>query len=216
MKYLRNTSIVLLFLLIFLFFSNFTITNNAKLFTYTNIIELPKKQVALVLGARVYSNGRMSSILSDRVKTALELYRGGKVSKILLSGDHGTKDYDEVNAMKNYLLINNVKEEDVFMDHAGFDTYDSVYRAREIFQVDSMIVVTQKFHLSRAVYIARKLGIDAVGITADKQKYQNMQRNEIREILARAKAYIDILLKSKPKFLGETIDIQGDSKKSWD
>ena len=190
--------------------------NESLGFMYSDIGKIPQKQVALVLGARVKANGTLSDILKDRVLTALDLYRAKKVSKILLSGDHGTKEYDEVNAMKDFLLKEKVRPEDLFLDHAGFDTYDSVYRARDIFQVESMIVVTQEFHLVRAVYIARGLGIDAIGMTADRQQYLGIVRYQIREIPARIKAFFDVVFGSKPKFLGDTIPITGESQKSWD
>lgn len=216
MKYFKYGIILIFIIFLFVFLVNRLIIKDNKNLIFSELNKTPKKQTALVLGARVYDNGSMSSILSDRVKTAIELYKLGKVEKILLSGDHGTKEYDEVNAMKDYLLKNNVKEEDIFTDYAGFDTYDSVYRAKAIFQVESMIIVTQEFHLPRAIYLARKLGIDTIGFKADKQKYQYMRRNEARESLARVKAFIDIKLKSEPKFLGDTILIIGDGRESWD
>ncbi len=177
---------------------------------------LSKKQVALLLGARVYSNGNLSHVMQDRAETAIEIYKLGKVSKILISGDHGTSEYDEVNTIKDYLLERGVKGEDIFTDHAGFDTYDSVYRARDIFKVSSMIIVTQKFHLPRAVYIADSLGIDSAGIVADKRDYRDKERNQIRESVARVKAFLNVSFRAKPKFLGEVISIEGDSRESWD
>lgn len=175
-----------------------------------------KKQTALVLGARVWSSGQMSDIFADRAKVAIDLYKNGKVEKILVSGDHGREEYDEVNAAKEFLLQNEIQGEDIFLDHAGFDTYDSLYRARDIFQVESLIVVTQDFHLPRALYLARKLNIDALGVSADLQTYIGADRREAREKLARIKAWLNIVFKSKPKFLGEAIPITGDSQKSWD
>ncbi|MFZ2190004.1 MAG: ElyC/SanA/YdcF family protein [Candidatus Magasanikiibacteriota bacterium] len=181
-----------------------------------DITKVGESQTALVLGAKVNSNGSLSAILGDRAKTALELYQNKKVKKILVSGDHGTTEYDEVNALKQYFLDNGVPGEDIFLDHAGFDTYDSIYRARDIFQVESLIIITQRFHLSRAVYIAEKLGLNVKGFSADKQAYRDEIRLEIRESLARIKAYFSILFNTKPKFLGEVIPITGDSHLSWD
>lgn len=215
-KKLRISFFVFLFVLLGTFFIYQFVADASSGFLYSDIQKIPQKQVALVLGAKVKSSGAMSDILKDRVATALDLYRAKKVSKILVSGDHGEEEYDEVNAMKDFLLKEKVRPEDLFLDHAGFDTYDSVYRAREIFQVDSLIVVTQEFHLVRAVYIARSLGIDAVGMAADRQKYLGMARNELREIPARVKAFLDVAFGSKPKFLGEKIPITGESGKSWD
>lgn len=216
MKYIKIAAILFLFFSATIIYTNIVVFSKCKFQIYEKLEETPSRDTVLILGARVYSNGKMSSVLLDRVKTGMELYKKGRASKILLSGDHGTNEYDEVKAMKDYLVLNNVKEEDIFMDHAGFDTYDSMYRARDVFEVRSMIVVTQEFHLVRAVYTARELGIDAVGLKADKQNYLYMTRNNIRETLARVKAYFDITFNSKPKFLGEVIDITGDGRESWD
>lgn len=189
-------------------------TNSSSLFK--NAQDVPQKQVALLLGAKVYQDGRMSDMLTDRAVTAVELYQNQKVQKILVSGDHGRDNYDEVNTMKKYLLDHDVPAEDIFLDHAGFDTYDSVYRAKTIFEVQSMIIVTQDFHLPRAMYIAKGLGLDAVGLAADKHQYVGESYNEFREIFARVKAFFDVSFHAQPKFGGEVIPITGDSKLSWD
>jgi SanA protein len=152
----------------------------------------------------------------DRADVAVEVYKAGKAEKILISGDHGRNEYDEVNAARKYLLAKGVPAEDIFLDHAGFDTYDSLYRARDIFQIKTLIISTQNFHLPRAVYIARKMGIGAWGVSADKHLYGNEQYYEMREALARAKAWLDVLFQAEPKFLGEAIPITGDSRASWD
>lgn len=206
-------------LIFFILFSagiNVFILNVSEGFIYKNIAQVPSKKVALVLGAKVFADGRLSDIVKDRVLTAIDLYSSGKVEKVLVSGDHGTKAYDEVNTIKDFLLKNGVPGKDIFLDHAGFDTYDSVYRARAIFQVPAMIIVTQDFHLPRAVYEARALGLDAVGLSADRHVYLSSSYNEFRESLARVKAFFDVTLQSKPKFLGEVIPIGGDSTLSWD
>ena len=202
--------------IIFLFLISNHVKNIGKELIYQNVENIPNKQTALILGARVYNNGRMSDILLDRVKTAIELYQKNKIEKILVSGDHGRESYDEVNAIKDYLLEKEIPSEIIFLDHAGFDTYDSIYRAKEIFQINSLIIVTQKFHLPRALYIAQKLKIETLGIVADKHTYINSQKNELREILARFKAYLNITFHSKPKFLGDIILIAGDNSLSWD
>ena len=139
-----------------------------------------------------------------------------KVSKILVSGDHGTVEYDEVNTVKAYLLENGVQPENIFLDHAGFDTYDSIYRAKEIFEVESVVIVTQEFHLPRAVYIGNSLGIETHGYIADRQPYVAAIWNSFRESLARIKAFLNVTLNSKPKYLGEPIPITGDGTLSWD
>lgn len=173
-------------------------------------------QAALVLGARVWANGQMSDIFKDRVDVAIKLYREHHVSKILVSGDHGRKDYDEVNAAKKYLLEQGIPPEDIFLDHAGFDTYDSMYRARDVFQAQSLVVVTQKFHLPRALYTAGALGIPACGMSADLHPYPGDAKRNVREVLADVKAWWNVNLHSKPKFLGEAIPLSGDGRKSLD
>ncbi len=190
--------------------------SSGDIFQYNELDQVSPSQVALVLGAKVYADGRLSLMLTDRVDTAFELYAHGKVQRILVSGDHGKTTYDEVNSMKNYLLTKGVKPEDLFLDHAGFDTYDSVYRAKELFLADSVTVVTQCFHVYRAVYIGKSLGMKIQGVCADKREYAGMVWNELREVLARSKAWVDVHTGAKPKFLGEPIPLSGDSHKSWD
>jgi SanA protein len=144
------------------------------------------------------------------------LYNNGKVDKILVSGDHGQDDYDEVNSAKEYLLENNVKPEDIFLDHAGFDTYDSLYRARDIFQAESLVIVTQNFHLPRALYMSDKLGLNSCGVSADLHKYLGEGTRDRREILAKVKAWLNITFNSKPKYLGDKIPLSGSGLNTWD
>lgn len=185
-------------------------------FIFDDIDNVPEAQTAIILGAKVHEDGTMSDMLYDRVMTAIDLYNGGKVEKILISGDHGRIAYDEVGTVKDFLLKKGVKKQDIFIDHAGFDTYDSMYRARDIFKIDSAIVVTQEFHLNRAVYIGKSLGLNVYGMKADRHIYLGMEMNIFREYFARVKAFFNVLFNSKPKFLGEEIPITGDSSRSWD
>ncbi|SFL93196.1 protein SanA, affects membrane permeability for vancomycin [Paenibacillus sp. 1_12] len=175
--------------------------------------DAPKTDVILVLGARVYPNGSVSAILGDRLQAALELKAAGKADRFLVSGDHGKVDYDEVNAMRVFLEERDVQPQDIFMDHAGFSTYESMYRARDIFQAQKVLIVTQQYHLMRAVYTARQMGLDAYGVASDKQEYPNMTRNRLREVLARNKdfAYVN-LLNPKPTHLGNPIPITTDGR----
>lgn len=201
---------------LFVVIVNINILRISKGSFYLNIEDASKSQAALVLGAKV-NGDKLSDILADRAKTALELYQKGRVEKILVSGDHGSQDYDEVNAVKDFLLGEGVEGEDIFLDHAGFDTYDSLYRARDIFKVNSVVIVTQNFHLPRAVYIGKKLGIEKVsGVSADRQTYVNISYYKKREWLSRVKAFLNVTFHSKPKFLGEEIPIEGDGRGSWD
>ena len=130
-----------------------------------------KADAILVLGARVWNNGQPSGILKDRINTGVALYESGVSDRLLMSGDHGQEDYDEVNAMKEYAIELGVPAEVIFMDHAGFSTYESVYRARDIFQVKTVVIVSQQYHLYRALYIARALGLDAYGVSCDTRAY---------------------------------------------
>jgi vancomycin permeability regulator SanA len=178
--------------------------------------ELNSADAVIILGAYVRPDGALSWILKDRLDTGLAIYNLGKAPKIIVTGDHGQKNYNEVQAMKDYLLEKGVPAEDIFMDHAGFDTYDSLYRAREIFQVQSAIIITQNFHLPRAVYISKRLGIETQGVEA-KLYYPWWYMNTIRDSIARVKAYADVeILKSKPRFLGEVISITGDGRVTQD
>jgi SanA protein len=179
--------------------------------------QAPAAEVAIVLGARVHPDGTPYPMLADRLDTGIALYKLGKVKKLLLSGDHGTTHYDETNAMRKYVLARGIPEEDVFMDHAGFSTYDTMYRARDVFQVTTALVVTQGFHLDRAVYTARRLGLEATGVPADIQVYSNEFKYTVRDWLARCKALLDLsLLHPLPRFLGPQIPITGDGRATVD
>ena len=163
----------------------------------------------LVLGAGIRTDGSPSPMLQDRLNTGIELYQSNAAPKLLMSGDHGRKKYNEVQTMKDIALDQGVPSEDVFMDHAGFSTYDSLYRARDVFQARKVIIVTQKYHLYRALYIARSLGLDAWGVSADTRRYRGQSQRDFREILARDKDFFVSVFKPLPKYLGDTIPITG-------
>lgn len=177
---------------------------------------VPNKEVILVLGAKVHENGNLSDMFRDRLDTAIILYRADKAGKILVSGDHGQTGYDELNAAKEYLLSRGIPGEDIYLDHAGFDTYDSIYRARDIFMARSLIVVTQEYHLYRALYIAEELDVDAVGARADTRTYAGQEKRELRERLATVKAWLDVKMGARPEYLGDPVPISGPSVASWD
>lgn len=162
----------------------------------------------LVLGARVLKNGYPSHILEDRIITGIDLYRAGISPALLMSGDHGTKAYDEVKAMKQYAVAQAVPADYVFTDHAGFSTYDSCYRARDIFCAKKVVIVTQRYHLYRAVYIARCLGLDAYGVASDRRFIYGKNSRHLREFFARIKAVGAVFIKVRPRYLGEQIPIQ--------
>jgi len=167
------------------------------------IEELNPAQAVLILGARVHDNGKLSQILADRVDTALEVYNAGKVKMFLVSGDHGQVDYNEVEAIKMYLLEKGIPEEIIILDHAGFETFDSVYRAKNVFGAESLIISTQEFHLYRALYLGSSVGLDVQGVKADRRVYLGAFWNEVRESGARVKAVFDVLTGQKPKFLSD-------------
>lgn len=164
----------------------------------------------LVLGAGVREDGTPSLMLADRLNTGIEIYKNGMVSKLIMSGDHGTEDYDEVNVMKAYATERGVKSEDVFMDHAGFSTYESIYRARDIFEAKKIVIVTQSYHLYRALYIAEKLGVDAVGVSADTISYGGQTYRNFRELAAYGKDFLYCLFGAKPTYLGDSVPVSGD------
>ena len=164
----------------------------------------------LVLGASVTSDGVPSPILQDRLDTAIDLYNKGVAPKLLLSGDNGQVVYNEVQAMKNYAVQAGVDEGDIYLDHAGFSTYESIYRAKYIFKVESMIVVTQTYHLYRALYGCEQMGITALGAASDQYTYDGQEQREIREVLARDKDFVKWIFKPQPTFLGDAIPISGE------
>jgi len=163
----------------------------------------------MVLGASVNPDGTPSPMLQDRLETGIELYNRGVAPKLLLTGDNGQIEYNEVGAMKNYAVNAGVPEEDIFLDHAGFSTYDSVYRASYVFGVESMVAVTQEYHLFRTLHGCKKMGIEAVGVGADQEVYAGQEYREIREVLARVKDFVMWLIKPEATFLGEAIPISG-------
>jgi SanA protein len=178
--------------------------------------EVPPAQVAIVPGALVKPDGTMSAMLADRVEQAASLWHAGKVEKVLVSGDHGTWNYDEPGTMRKALVAGGVRPEDVFEDHAGFDTWATMVRARGIFGVRDAVVVTQGFHMPRALYLADAAGIEASGLTADLHEwgYQG-RKSSVREVLSRVKAIADVTLDT-PAMAGPRIPIsQADGRESW-
>lgn len=176
----------------------------------SEIDELNKAQVVIILGAGVTETGILSQIFKDRVDTAAAVYFAKKVNKILVSGDNSSLAYNEVVPVQEYLLTLGVPSKDIFLDYAGFDTYDTMYRARRVFAVDSAVIVTQSFHLPRAVFLAKTLGLTVQGLPASTDA--TSLRNFWRERAARVKAIFDIVIKSTPTYLGEPIPITGDGR----
>ena len=209
-KIIKYSIIIVLFILIMIISINlYVIAMTKKHINKIEELELTKDiDCILILGAGVRGNNP-SPMLEDRLITGIDLYNQGISNKIIVSGDHGKKHYDEVNVMKNYLQENNIPSENIFMDHAGFSTYDSIYRVKEIFKAKKIVIVTQEYHLYRALYLAKKLDIEAYGISANRREYQFQLKRDIREMAARVKDFFKVIIKPQPKYLGETIPVSG-------
>ena len=205
------TTIIIIFTIILLaiILLNAYVINSTrkKILTQSEIqkkSETEKYDCAIVFGAGVYGT-TPSDMLKDRLNTCIELYNAKVINKIIMSGDHGKKYYDEV--MKNYAISKGIPSEDIFMDHAGFSTYETMYRAKEVFNVRKAILVTQEYHLYRALYIGKQLGIESCGVSATKHRYVGDLNREVREILARNKDIFQCIFKVKAKYLGEKISL---------
>lgn len=186
-----------------------------RIITAEEATQISDADCIIVLGCRVWSDNTPSAMLSDRLKRGVELYKAGAAPKLLMSGDHGREDYDEVNVMRKYAEEEGVDSKDIFTDHAGFSTYETMYRAKEVFKAKKVIIVTQSYHLYRAVYDAKKLGLEAVGVVSYERDYDSKQPyRDIREIAARCKDFIYCIFKPKPTYLGEVIPINGDGEMS--
>lgn len=175
-----------------------------------NLSKYEEFDAILILGAGLKSDDTPSDILTDRLLTGIKAYKCNASDKFLLSGDHGGENYNEVKAMKKFLLDSkiNIDESKIFLDHAGFSTYESIYRAKEVFKTNNLLIITNEYHLPRALYIARNLGIEAYGIPSDIRNYLNIFSYSIREKAAQIKDFFNInILKPKPTFLGDPIPV---------
>lgn len=185
-----------------------------KLSTASDIVpkeyyqKLQGSDCIIVLGAGIWGD-KPSPMLEDRLLECVNLYYSNVSNKIIMSGDHREKGYDEVNVMKNYAISKGIPSENIFMDHAGFSTYDTIYRAKYIFGAQNVVIVTQKYHLYRTLYIAHKLGLDAVGVCANSRSYAGQTYREMREILARNKDFVKCIFRPLPTCLGNVIPLSG-------
>lgn len=209
-KILNILLIIVLISIIITIIINYYIINTSKkrILKEEDYSKLNNIDCILILGAGIWGD-KPSPMLQDRLDEGIKLYKKGLSSKIIMSGDHGKEEYDEVNVMKSYAIEKGVPSKDIFMDHAGFSTYESVYRLKEVFEVKKMIIVTQKYHLYRALYIADRLDINAYGVNSNPKKYSGQIFREVREILARNKDFIYTIIKPKPTYLGESINVSG-------
>lgn len=209
-KVIKYIVIIIAIILIIVLGINFYVKISTKnqIINENDYIKLSDVDCIIVLGAGIWGD-KPSPMLEDRLLEGIKLYNNNISSKIIMSGDHGREEYDEVNIMKNYAIEKGVSSENIFMDHAGFSTYESIYRAKEIFEAKKVIIVTQKYHLYRALYIANKLGIEAYGVGADPRQYVGATYRELREILARDKDFVKCIFKPEPTYLGDTIPVSG-------
>lgn len=207
---------IAIFLLILLICALVPLLINVYMISYSSRYILTPEEYAekefdcvLVLGAGVYGYNP-SPMLEERLNKGIEVYNSGCTDRILMSGDHGRTEYDEVNSMKVFAVETGIEQDNIFMDHAGFSTYESMYRARDVFEVNTVVIVTQKYHLYRAIYNARKLGLEAYGVEADGQYDYGIvtdSYNGFRESLARCKDFVYCIFKPEPTYLGEAIPI---------
>lgn len=215
-----RTFLILVFsLFIFTLVINIYVIDTSNKYIYTELKEVPQKYTVLVPGASVYNNKYVSWVLRDRIEAGMSLLENNVVQKFIVSGDHGQVEYDEVNTARKYILQSHtVDESKIFLDHAGFSTYDSMYRARYVFCIKDCCITSQYFHINRCVYIARSLGLDAVGYVSPEINTFRRKlklRWEIREYFARVKAFFSVKFHKKPKYLGPQIPITGDGHETW-
>ena len=211
MKKVIIIGMIVIFLLIIIVFGiNYYVASSTmdQIIKEEDYSKLKDVDCIIILGAGVWGD-KPSPMLEDRLLEGINLYQKNVSKKILVSGDHGRKEYDEVNIMKDFLIEKGIPSENIFMDHAGFSTYDSIYRLKEIFEAKKVIIVTQKYHLFRALYIANKMGLEAYGVGADPRLYVGATARETREVLARNKDFVKCIFKLKPTYLGDKIPING-------
>lgn len=196
------------FCLLFVFAADYWVKKETNSCLYSEVKDIPKNKVGLLLGTGKYlQNGRENYYYRYRIDAAVALFKSGKIKYILISGDNGSKNYDEPTSMKNDLMAKGVPEANIFLDYAGFCTLDSVIRSKEVFGLCSLTIISQEFHNRRALFIAKRKGLDAVGYNARDVGVRYGFRIQLREKLARVKMLVDLMLGIQPKFFGEKIQI---------
>jgi SanA protein len=204
--------IIILILAIASLAAPLALRGNVSLYIYRSVDATPEVQVVIVPGASVIS-GRPSPVLQARTDAAIALYRAGKAHKILVTGDNGALSHDEVTPVRKYLVDAGIPPQDIFLDHAGFDTYSSMYRASAVFAATSSIIVTQDFHLPRALWIARHVGLNAYGLVVE--EHMGSLYDYAREIPATWKALFDVTNSREPQYLGPVLPLSGDGQATW-
>lgn len=203
------TILMFLFSASALYYCDKKITQYAENKIFNTAEEAPHNRVGLVLGtSKMLKSGRINQYFAFRVKAASELYKAGKIDYIIISGDNGRKSYDEPTDMKQELINNGIDSTKIYLDYAGFRTFDSMIRVKEIFGQEKVTVISQHFHNERAIYIASQLGIDAVGFDAQDVGNRYGKKTMFREKFARVKVFVDFIIGTEPKFLGDKIEIK--------
>jgi len=211
MKFKKTKIILLSFIaaVLFVLTANFIIEKSTQNRVFSDLSKIEKNKVGLVLGtSKLLKSGYINLYFKYRIDATVKLYQAEKIEFVLVSGDNGNKQYDEPTDFKEELVRRGIPAEKIYLDYAGFRTLDSVVRAKEIFGQEKLTFISQQFHNERAVFLAQKKGIDAVGFNAQDVSGRYGLKVKIREYLARTKAFMDILFRVKPKFLGEKIDIK--------
>lgn len=192
-----------------MFWANSAISANAKGKIYESVVDIPYNKVGLVLGtAKVLRNGRLNLYFKYRIDATLKLYNAGKIDFVLVSGDNGSKGYDEPSDFKQSLMANGIPSEKIYLDYAGFRTLDSVVRAKKVFQLKQLTFISQQFHNERAIYLAEHFGLETIAFSAKNVSRKYSVKVRIREYFARVKVFVDFILGTDPKFLGEPIKIK--------
>jgi SanA protein len=214
MKKIRKFILLLIILsliaLVLVLLTSRNVTTKTEKTIFTELKDVPKAKVAVIFGAGI-NGDQPSRYLKDRLDAGISLYKNNKVDKILLSGDNGRDEYDELTVMKLYCQKNGVDTTEIYIDYAGFDSYSTMYRAKHIFHIDTAILVSQKYHLNRCLYLGDKMGIKSFGYSADRGAYPGYKYYTLREKLSVTKAVLDVIRNRKPKYLGGSVDINGKS-----
>lgn len=192
---------------------NYYVKSTTEELIYHSLEKSPKNDIGIVFGAGI-NGDQPSKYLKDRLDSGILLYKTKRISKILLSGDNGRDEYDELTVMKNYCYRNGVDTTKIFVDYAGFDTYSTMYRAKHIFKVEKATLISQEYHLNRAIYIGNKLGVKSIGFSANKGEYSGYKYVRFRECISIVKSFFDVLRNREPHFLGNPIPLEGESNYS--
>jgi SanA protein len=212
-KYLKPIHYLFILGLISIIAVNLYVKSSTKKYISYSLKRFPKNDVGIIFGAGINGN-QPSKYLKDRLDAGILLYKAKRINKILLSGDNGRQEYDELTVMKNYCFSHGVDTTKIFIDYAGFDTYSTMYRAKHIFKIKKATLISQEYHLNRAIYIGQKMGIKSVGYSANKGEYLGYKYVCFREYLSRFKSFLDVLRNREPRFLGNPININGPSNYS--